>query len=405
MTTPIVFDELLGESPAGSYIYVLQFASGVVKVGTTRNAAQRLRQHAVSALQHGGSIVSHWVSQPHGGAAANEQALIGFCAERAERTTGNERGEYFSGLDYAPVVEFAKTLLFEPAEPIRTEISEEEKEAWREQLARTFGRRLVLPSRGQVPEAWSDSTADAAIGLAMLILDLPVEVAEQLDGEDRALINENLLDGFHAMQEVMALKHFLAEAEMRHDRALFDDQYVLRDRLAAKHGVTTPHGNRKTTAASLAEVRSQLDEERDLPPLQRLQLEMRRFNARTITAFEKEHDLCWSAPDRVFALHRNGIRSSRTRVGDFVTMLTAEDGRYAVEMPAFARALGMSEVTFIREYADQDDDFPVLILSSTDRGVYSVELVLSAAVERIAQENGFGRPVEMTRAAIEGGAR
>ncbi|MFJ8929318.1 GIY-YIG nuclease family protein [Streptomyces sp. NPDC102364] len=399
MTTPIVFDALPGESPAGSYIYVLRFASGVVKVGMTRNAGQRLRQHATSALQYGSEIVDHWVSRPHGGAEANEQALIAFCADRAERTTGNERGEFFTGLEFTPVVEFAKTLPFESAEPV-AEASGEEKEAWRAQFVRHFGRRIALPPRGNVPEAWSGSTADASLDLAMLFLDLPREVAKQLDDEDRAQINENLLDALHASQESMALKHFLAEAEMRHDRALFDDRYTLAERLAAKHNVASPHGDRKTTAASLAEVRKQLDEETALPPLQKLQMEMRRFNARTVAAFEREHDLSWRAPDKVFALHRNGIRSSRTRAGDFVTMFTAEDGRYAVEVPAFARALGMSEADLICEYASQDDDFPVLILASADRGTYPVELVLSAAVERITQSNGFGAPVELKRDSL-----
>lgn len=400
----LALTDLPGKSDDGSYIYVLQFASGVVKVGTTRNAAQRLRQHAVSALQHGGEIVAHWVSDPHRDAAANEQALINFCAERAERTTGGERGEYFSGLEFAPVVEFAKSLPFEPAKPVNAEVSDEQKEAFREGFARAFGRRFALPPRGQVPQSWTSSAADASLDLSMLSLDLPADVADRLDSEDRAQINENLLDVLHAMQEIGALKHFLSEAETRHDRALFDDRHVLRDRLAAKHGVTSPHGDRKTTAASLAEAKKQLDEERDLPPLQKLQIEMRRFNARTITAFEKEHDLTWNAPDRVFALHRGGIRDERTRVGDFVTMLTASDGRYAVEWDACVKALGMSEADFIGECEGQDDDFPVLVLASLERGVHSVELVLSAAMERIARDAGFGAPVEITRAAIDGGA-
>jgi hypothetical protein len=77
MTTPNVFTEIPGKSEEGAFVYVIQFSSGVVKVGYTRNPAQRLKQHADAAKRHGGGIAKYWVSQPHAQANENERCLIG----------------------------------------------------------------------------------------------------------------------------------------------------------------------------------------------------------------------------------------------------------------------------------------------------------------------------------------
>jgi hypothetical protein len=263
-----------------------------------------------------------------------------------------------------------------------------------------FGRRLALPPRPQVPASWDSPHAEPVADLVSQILGLPTQITEAFDAEDTLAVNHNLLDSHHASVEIRALEYFLAEAHERLDTALFDARHALSDALAAKHGFVRPTAEKRTSAARMAEVRRQLRAESELPPDEALEVAMRRFSNHNVREFEREHNLSWSSPDWTFALHKGGIRSPRTLSGRFRTLLTGEDGRYAARVADVAKAMGMTEVAFFCEYADNEDDFPVIPMADRSRGVFDLELILSDAVRRIAQAAGFGVPLDI----IQGGA-
>jgi hypothetical protein len=72
------------------HIYVIEFASGVVKVGRTATPKGRVAVHALLAAAHGGSIQSVWVSHRIVGSASAERELIDFCGRNGQLAAGRE---------------------------------------------------------------------------------------------------------------------------------------------------------------------------------------------------------------------------------------------------------------------------------------------------------------------------
>ncbi|MEU6342151.1 hypothetical protein ABZ883_14560 [Streptomyces sp. NPDC046977] len=104
----------------GPAIYAVRFSNDVVKVGYSARPLSRLRVHDRAARQMGIQIVQAWASEPHENARKNERLLIDFCAANAPRVTGEGAGEYFAGIDFGDVVEYASSLCCElvaPAHP------------------------------------------------------------------------------------------------------------------------------------------------------------------------------------------------------------------------------------------------------------------------------------------------
>lgn len=92
------------------YVYVIEFTSGTVKVGQTRDARRRIGEHSKAAQAHGHTAARTWVSIPHVGYAANESALIAFCEERWTAAVGREA---FEAANFDVVVEYAQGLPYE----------------------------------------------------------------------------------------------------------------------------------------------------------------------------------------------------------------------------------------------------------------------------------------------------
>lgn len=90
-----------------SYLYVIEIADRV-KVGRSVNPSKRLETHRTQARMHGVESGRCWVSAPDVGTPGNEQRLISWCADRAERRFG---GEYFCGVDFDDVVAFAASVV------------------------------------------------------------------------------------------------------------------------------------------------------------------------------------------------------------------------------------------------------------------------------------------------------
>lgn len=78
------------------HLYIVEFTSGVLKVGKSANPERRLEQHAKAGL------VKHaWVSARHLGCSATERELLAYCADHGQLHGGRE---YFTGLKLSPVI-------------------------------------------------------------------------------------------------------------------------------------------------------------------------------------------------------------------------------------------------------------------------------------------------------------
>jgi hypothetical protein len=89
------------------HLYVIQFHTGVIKVGQTNHAARRLTEHRRDSWAFGVVMTRIWVSPAHEDYLTNEVDLISFTS----RSGGRARREYFHGADFDRVVEFARDLV------------------------------------------------------------------------------------------------------------------------------------------------------------------------------------------------------------------------------------------------------------------------------------------------------
>lgn len=74
----------------GGYVYVIEFYSGMIKVGKSVQPDTRILHHAERAELHGDGVTRFWVSQRHRGFEKTELALIRFCKLHGEPWCGNE---------------------------------------------------------------------------------------------------------------------------------------------------------------------------------------------------------------------------------------------------------------------------------------------------------------------------
>ncbi|MFI9598972.1 GntR family transcriptional regulator [Streptomyces sp. NPDC052043] len=140
------------KSALGSYIYVLRFNVGIVKVGFTASPGRRMSDYRSTLSPFGISITDYWVSEPHGQAEDNEALLLTFCRARAAQAN---KSEYFKGIDYGEVVAFAGTLPYVPlqAEPSAPAHSPIDLLKY-EQIATVFAARItrgIYPPRRRIP--------------------------------------------------------------------------------------------------------------------------------------------------------------------------------------------------------------------------------------------------------------
>ncbi|TAK32303.1 MAG: GIY-YIG nuclease family protein [Myxococcaceae bacterium] len=75
---------------AVGHLYVVEFISGVVKVGRSGRPDARIAQHAALARVHGGGIHATWVSREHFASSTTERELIEFCARHGRLVAGRE---------------------------------------------------------------------------------------------------------------------------------------------------------------------------------------------------------------------------------------------------------------------------------------------------------------------------
>lgn len=101
-----IFAHLPGTVGGGGYLYAVQFATGVVKIGRTTDPSSRLATHRRHAEAFGVAVTDVWLSPPHTNYQRNETALIHACM----RVSGRYKNEYFHSIEMGTVKALASAL-------------------------------------------------------------------------------------------------------------------------------------------------------------------------------------------------------------------------------------------------------------------------------------------------------
>lgn len=93
------------------FVYVIEFHSGVIKVGKALDADRRVRQHAKVAAAHGDSVARHWISKKLNDYTGAETTLIRYCKKYGVPAG---RAEFFREISWEDVVSFARAETHSP---------------------------------------------------------------------------------------------------------------------------------------------------------------------------------------------------------------------------------------------------------------------------------------------------
>jgi hypothetical protein len=93
------------------FLYVIEFSTGLVKVGRSAQPHARIRSHETSAACHGVRIERQWISEEHSNMEGSESKLIWSCERGSDGRAVTGR-EYFR-LPFAEVVSAAKEAIEE----------------------------------------------------------------------------------------------------------------------------------------------------------------------------------------------------------------------------------------------------------------------------------------------------
>lgn len=99
------------------YIYVLQYANGAVKIGSTSDPRRRVAEHDRYAQIFGRDRIACWLSPEHHWFMVNEYTLLD---KALAATREGSIGEWFSGLNVKPILAAAERLDYNsvPAPPM-----------------------------------------------------------------------------------------------------------------------------------------------------------------------------------------------------------------------------------------------------------------------------------------------
>lgn len=82
------------------YLYVVEFSTGVVKVGKSKQRGKRISDHSTIAHKMGIAVVRIWESHEVTRVDIRERTLITLCRTKGLPRTNGEFAEYFSNLDF-----------------------------------------------------------------------------------------------------------------------------------------------------------------------------------------------------------------------------------------------------------------------------------------------------------------
>jgi len=91
------------------HVYVVQFSTGVVKVGKGVNPERRLANHSLQARIHGVAITASWTSVRHADHSRTERQLIDYCANHGTRIA--DGNEYFTDVSFEAARDSAARLI------------------------------------------------------------------------------------------------------------------------------------------------------------------------------------------------------------------------------------------------------------------------------------------------------
>lgn len=86
------------------HLYAIEFSSGIVKVGQSRDITRRIATHVAAAAIHDATADRVWISRPVDRLDERERDLLAFCRARWRLANG---GEYFRHADLAKIIEQA----------------------------------------------------------------------------------------------------------------------------------------------------------------------------------------------------------------------------------------------------------------------------------------------------------
>lgn len=107
-------NNLPGKATVGGYIYVIEYSTGVVKVGRTVDPATRFKHHRQFAEVFDAVFTRTWLSPLHGNYKANEVLLLGHAKQLSTRMVVKE---YFHGVDFDQLVALADSFAIDVVTP------------------------------------------------------------------------------------------------------------------------------------------------------------------------------------------------------------------------------------------------------------------------------------------------
>lgn len=213
---------------AEGYIYVIEFCSGIIKVGKATNPRSRIGMHASDAIRMGRQITRSWISSVHENYHDNELLLITYGNRRGTVTAGLE---YFTGISYKVFRRYAKSL---PVAPLDHASHQRHLDELRKQAAAKVkawiggpARRLILPASvrlDDLPEKPYPEILAAWFDLS------PDETQVLMDNEDVCRASMSFLASFrNAHQDVLFLEQALAGAKEARNHVISADMREMFD--------------------------------------------------------------------------------------------------------------------------------------------------------------------------------
>lgn len=227
------------------YVYVVLFASGVVKVGRSGNPKRRLSRYTRDGLIHSNPVADSWVSPPHGDSWANEARLIRFCEERGSLAAGGKRGEYFVGVEFESVCTFAATLSFHRVDVERaaSEMAgqmEPVLAAWSQFIG--LDRVLRLPPSLAAPAgltAWferlgGESASERLSQELAALFEVSPDELRSTSSEVQKKITRRVTEQMNLLQEVECLEQWLQAARTAYEECMTQGFEEIRDEIQAE---------------------------------------------------------------------------------------------------------------------------------------------------------------------------
>lgn len=110
-------------APEDGFVYVIEFSDKTIKIGRTRDLAQRSASHQRDGEKFGLEVVRKWGSRAHRDYGSTEISLKQFASQKARLQGGKE---YFVGLDFNAAVRFVESLNLRPSTAEEIAIYEKE---------------------------------------------------------------------------------------------------------------------------------------------------------------------------------------------------------------------------------------------------------------------------------------